>query len=95
VDRPARSRVETLFALEVESDQLHRLADWGRCDAESLHTSYALQHGYEELLGGIGQTRRQDLEALRDRPMLCGDQRDVLAARDSLGQLLGLRAVNS
>jgi hypothetical protein len=67
----------------------------GRYDVASLHTSCALQHGYQELLGDIGPVTRQDLESLRERHMLCGDQRDVLAARDCLAQLLGLRAVDS
>jgi hypothetical protein len=35
-----------------------------------------------------------DCEAHRERQMLSGDERDVLAARDSPGRLLGLRAVD-
>jgi hypothetical protein len=61
-------------------------------DAASLHASYALQSGYDELLVLIGPVSPRDLEAIRERYMLSGDERDVLAARDSLRQLLGLQS---
>jgi hypothetical protein len=83
------SLLGTRFGLEVEFHRLLRAAARDAGDAASLHTSYALQTGYEGLLVRIGPASRRDLEVLRERLMLCGDQRDVLAARDSLAHLLG------
>ncbi|HKN71850.1 MAG TPA: hypothetical protein VJX30_12510 [Terriglobales bacterium] len=51
---------------------------------------YALQSGYEQLIRSIGPVAAQDVETLRERLTLAGDARDVLAARDSVRQLLGI-----
>ena len=66
----------------------------GTGDANSVHASYALQAGYEQLIRSIGPIAAQDVETLRERLTLAGDARDVLAARDSLKQLLGLHLVD-
>jgi len=55
-----------------------------------LHTSYALQSGYEPLLRQLGKVPAQDLDQLSARLTMAGDTRDVLAARDGLRQLLNL-----
>jgi hypothetical protein len=80
--------LERLFALEVEYHRRLRCEAGGE-DAASLHTSYALQSGYEPLLRGLGRVSPRDLERLADRFILSGDARDVLNARDSLTRLLG------
>jgi hypothetical protein len=59
-------------------------------DDASLHTSYALQSGYDQLLVAIPVVTDRQLEQLRDRFFLAADPRDVLAAHDSVTQLLGL-----
>jgi hypothetical protein len=59
-------------------------------DVSSLRTSYALQTGYEQLLPAVGTVTARQIEQLRERFTLAGDTRDILAADDSLKQLLGL-----
>jgi hypothetical protein len=49
-----------------------------------------LQTGYEQLLPAVGTAAVRQIEQLRERFTLAGDTRDLLAARDSLKQLLGL-----
>ena len=56
-----------------------------------MHTSYALQAGYEPLLKSIGAVAAADVEALAGRLAPAGDARDVLKARDSIIGLLGGR----
>jgi hypothetical protein len=82
--------LEQLFALEIEFHRKLRTEAPGTADASALHTSYALQSGYEPLLRGIGRVTAQDIRRLADRFSLAGDARDVLAARDALTQMLGL-----
>jgi hypothetical protein len=84
------SPLERLFALEVEFHRKLRCETPGTPDAAALHTSYALQSGYEPLLRRTGRVTAQDLSRLAERFTLTGDPRDVLAARDSLARLLGL-----
>ena len=79
-----------LFALEIEFHRKLRCEAPGTQDATALHTSYALQCGYEPLLKRIGRVTAQDIERMSERLALAGDARDVLAARDSLIRLLGL-----
>jgi hypothetical protein len=81
--------LEQLFALEVEFHRRLRCEAPGTGDVSSLHTSYALQVGYEPLLQRIGRVTIQEIERLSQRHALAGDARDVLAARDSLIRLLG------
>jgi hypothetical protein len=79
--------LERLFALEIEFHRRLRTDAPGTADPSALHTSYALQYGYERLLRSLGGVTVQDVERLA----LSGDARDVLKARDSLARLLGLR----
>jgi hypothetical protein len=79
--------LEQLFAMEVEYHRRLRCKARGQ-DAASLHTSYALQSGYEPLLRGVGRVSPRDIERLAGRFILTGDARDVLNARDSLAKLL-------
>jgi hypothetical protein len=83
--------LEQLFVLEIDFQCKLRTNAPGTTDPTALHTSYALQSGYEPLLRRIGRVTAQDIERLAERFMLAGDSRDVLAARDSLTRLLGLR----
>jgi len=57
-------------------------------------TSYALQTGYEQLIWATGTVTSQDIETLPERFMLAADTRDLLAARDSLKQVLGIRLID-
>jgi hypothetical protein len=81
--------LQRLFLLEVEFYRRLRTQAPGTADLSSLHTSYALQCGYEPLIHQIGTATRSDIEYIRERLTLAGDARDILAARDSLRQLLG------
>ena len=89
------SPLEQLFRLEIEFHRRLRTLAPGTADASSVHASYALQAGYEQLIRSIGPIAAQDVESLRERLTLAGDTRDVLATRDSLKQLLGLRPLDS
>jgi hypothetical protein len=51
-------------------------------DASALHTSSALQSGYELILRGIGGVTARDVERLAERLTIAGDARDVHKARD-------------
>jgi hypothetical protein len=82
--------LERLFRLEVEFHRRLRTQAPGTADARALHTSYALQAGYESLIRGAGGVSAQEVERLHASLALVGDPRDLLAARDSLKQLLGL-----
>ncbi len=89
------SPLETLFRLEIEFHRRLRTLAPSTPDASSLHTSYALQSGYEHLIRAVGPAAAQDIESLRERLTLAADARDLLATRDSLKQLLGLRPLDS
>jgi hypothetical protein len=82
--------LERLFRLEIEFHRRLRTQAPGTVDAGALHTSYALQAGYEPLIGAVGAVNAGDLDRLRVRLATAGDPRDVLAARDSLKRLVGL-----
>jgi hypothetical protein len=84
------SPLEQLVALEIEYHRKLRAERLGTADAAALHTSYALQTGYEPLLRRVGRVSIQDIERLAERYTLRGDPKDVLNARDSLSRLLGL-----
>jgi hypothetical protein len=88
------STLEQLYRLEVGFHEKLRLAASGTADAASLHTSYALQFGYETLLRSFEVVSSRDVEVLRERLILAADPRDVLAASDSLKQLIGPRLVD-
>lgn len=82
--------LEKLFRLEIEYHRRLRTQAPGTADARALHTSYALQSGYEALIGAAGPVTAGEIDRLRERLVLAGDPRDVLAACASLGELLGI-----
>ena len=87
--------LEMLFRFEIDFHRRVRTQAPGTADADSLHTSYALQFRYESLLGSLGPVTARDVETLRNRLALASDTRDVLDARDSLKQLLGVRLLHN
>ena len=87
--------LERLFRLEIEFHRRLRTEAPGPADARALHTSYALQSGYEPLIRSVGAVTARDLERLHARLTLAGDARDLLATRDSLKQLLGIHPLGS
>ena len=89
------SPLEQLFILEVEFHRRLRIEALGPGDAAAIHTSYALQSGYEQLLKRVGRVTATDIEALRERLSLAGDARDVLRARDSMIKVLGIRPIET
>jgi hypothetical protein len=88
------SHLETLFRLEIDFHHRLRTQSPGTADASSLHTSYAIQFGYDGLIRSLGSVTVRDLETLKERLTMAGDTRDVLAARDSVRQLLGARLLD-
>lgn len=82
--------LEQLFRLEIEFHRRLRREAPDAPDPASLHTSYALQAGYEPLLKGMGRVAARDVDQLAERLAAAGDPRDVGAARDALVRLLGL-----
>ena len=84
--------LERLFLLEVEFYRRLRSEANETPDTGGLHTSYALQTGYEPLLKSVGPVAAGNIETLTQRLALAGDTRDVLKARDSVMGLLGVRA---
>jgi hypothetical protein len=74
--------------LEVEFHRQFRTADTHPVEALSIHTSYALQQGYEPLLRTIGPVDSAELSIAKDRMIGLSDPRDVLAAFDSLRRLI-------
>ncbi len=82
--------LEMIFRFEIDYHRRLRTQAPGTADAGSLHTSYALQFGYERLIRSIGPVSARDVETVRERLTSAGDTRDILAARDSVKQLLGL-----
>ena len=59
------SPLERLFRLELEFHRRLRTEAPGTADASGLHTSYALQSGYEPLIRAVGTATAQDIERLR------------------------------
>jgi hypothetical protein len=87
--------LERLFLLEVDFHRKLRTQALGKAMIDGLRTSYALQCGYEGLLRDVGPVTVRDIEKVRERLTMAGDSRDVLTARDSLMQLLGVRQLES
>jgi hypothetical protein len=81
--------LERLLAPEVEFHRRLRAEAPDPGDACALHTSYALQSGYEPLLRQLGRVTAPDIDTVLERFLLAADPRDVLAARDSIERLLG------
>ena len=84
------SPLEKLFRLEVDFHRRIRALPPGVVDSGSLHTSYALQTGYEQLIRETKVVTAHDIEALRERFVQMGDARDLQGASASLRQLLGI-----
>jgi hypothetical protein len=61
--------LEQLFRLEIEFYRKLRIHANSCADARDLHTSYALQCGYEQLLRATGAVTQPDIERMRD-PLL-------------------------
>jgi hypothetical protein len=81
--------LEQLFHLEVEFYRKLRCHAIANLDAGEIHTSYALQCGYEQLLRAAGPVTPFDIKRLRNRLSLVADARDLFAASDSVTELLG------
>jgi hypothetical protein len=75
------------FDLSFRLRELRKLVP-GTANTTGLHTSYALQCGYDQLIRQLGTAARRDVEQIQQRPPLTSDTRDLLAARDSLKHLL-------
>src|SRR4051794_10491342 len=67
------SPLEQLFRLEIEFHRRLRTFAPGTADASSVHASYALQAGYEQLIRSIGPITARDVESLRERLALISD----------------------
>jgi hypothetical protein len=87
--------LEKLYRLEIEFHRRLRTQAPGTADARALHTSYALQSGYEPLLRALGPVTAGEIDQLRGRLALAADARDLLAARDSLKHLLGIQRIDT
>lgn len=59
--------LERLFRLEAEFHRRLRMHAPDTTDPSGLHTSYALQAGYEPLIRAIGITTAQEIERLHAR----------------------------
>jgi hypothetical protein len=84
------SPLESLFRLEIEFHRCLRTLPTCPYDIGGLHTSYALQAGYEPLIFALCTVNATDVEQLQTQLLTTGDSRDVLAAGDSVKQLLGI-----
>jgi hypothetical protein len=84
------SPLESLFRLEIEFHRCLRALPIDPLGTAGLHTSYALQTGYEPLLSRLGTVTARDLDQLQSQLLITGSTRDVLAAATSLKQLLGI-----
>jgi hypothetical protein len=84
------SPLERLFRLEIDYFRQDREAGYPP-GGNGVHTSYALQGGYEDLLRAIPRgTTLDDVIRMGNRFILGADQRDVFRARDSVTRILGL-----
>jgi hypothetical protein len=83
--------LEELFRCELE---FHRRV---RCEARGLpedaaaaREAFGVVHGYAELIQAVAGATAKEIELMREKLSLVGDPRDVLAASDSVKQILGL-----
>ncbi len=84
------SPLESLFRLEIEFHRCLRALPTDPLGTAGLHTSYALQAGYEPLLFSLGTVTARDLDQLQSQLLITAETRDVAAAASSLKQLLGI-----
>jgi hypothetical protein len=87
-ERTAVSTLDRLYSLEIEFHRQFRLQASEAVEAWSVHTSYALQHGYEPLLRTLGPVASDALVKAKERLAGRCDPRDVQAAFHSLQQLV-------
>jgi hypothetical protein len=80
--------LDNLYSLEIEFHRRFRMEAINAVEAWSIHTSYALQHGYELLLRTVGTVDSAELAKVKDRMIGMSDPRDVQAAFRSLQQLI-------
>src|SRR5262245_23857332 len=93
-ETPIMTAVEELFALEIEFHRKLRMSDPRPTDVSSLHTSYALQAGYEQLIRDAGDVTGVRLRMIRESLLLTHDARDVFVANDSLKRMLRISYLN-
>ena len=82
------SVLDHLYSLEIEFHRRFREEAINAVEAWSIHTSYALQHGYERCCGTVGTVDSAELAKAKDRMMGMSDPRDVQSAFQSLRQLV-------
>ncbi|QEH31967.1 hypothetical protein OJF2_04340 [Aquisphaera giovannonii] len=82
--------LERLYNLEVEFHRQFRAASVDPAEAWSIHTSYALQNGYEPLIRSVGIVDAAMLNSLKERMVRGHDPRDVHAAYQSLRRLIAV-----
>ena len=66
------SPLERLFRVAIEFYRRLRTQAPGTIDSRALHTSYALQAGYEALIRLAGIVTAADIDRLKDRLALVG-----------------------
>lgn len=80
--------LDHLYSLEIEFHRRFREEAINAVEAWNIHTSYALQHGYEPLLLTIGTVDSAALATAKDRIIGMSDPRNVQAAFHFLRQLV-------
>jgi hypothetical protein len=80
--------LDRLYHLEVEFHRHFRSEAINAIEAWSIHTSYALQQGYEPLLKTVGTVDVNALKQARERMIGKSDPRDLQAAFHSLQRLI-------
>ena len=75
------SSLEKLFRLEIDFHRRLRTQVTGAVDAGALHTSYALQCGYDPLIRATGNVSVRDVDLLATRLAPAVDARDLQAAQ--------------
>lgn len=80
--------LDRLYSLEIEFHRRFRVEAINAVEAWNIHTSYALQHGYEPLLRTAGTVDPAALAKTKARMATVSDPRDVEAAFHSLQRLL-------
>jgi hypothetical protein len=89
------SPLEQLIRLEIVFHRRVRTLALSTGETSGLHTSYALQTGYDQLIRLIGTVTEQEIEQLREPLTLAGDGRDVLAACHSVKDILTISVIEA
>jgi hypothetical protein len=85
--------LERLFRLEVQFHERLRAGGTDAAQGSGTHTSWALQAGYEQLIKEVGRVDAAEVVKLTNKMLAAADPRDVLAARDSVMRLLGIKPI--